>query len=173
MGHQDDGHPFLFIEPAEQFQDLFAGVGVKVAGGLVGKEDGGIIDQSPGDGHPLLLAAGELRGFVIQAPLQTDPVEQIFGPLAGLPVGEVRRGIGQGHDDVVQGAGAGQQIEGLEHEADLFVAQLGPGIGIQGGDVLAVQPEFSGGGPVEAAQDVHQGGLARTRGAHEGEELAP
>src|SRR4028118_1114986 len=38
-----------------------AGAGVEVAGGLVGEDDVGAGQQRPGDRHPLLLAAGELR----------------------------------------------------------------------------------------------------------------
>jgi hypothetical protein len=31
-------------------------MGIQIAGGLVSQQNGGVIDQRPGDGHPLLLA---------------------------------------------------------------------------------------------------------------------
>ena len=67
MSDQNNGHAFLFVEFPEEFQDFFTGLGVEVAGGLIREQDGGIIDEGPGNGHPLLLSAGELRGFVVQA----------------------------------------------------------------------------------------------------------
>src|SRR5262249_54578972 len=54
----------------------------------------------------------------------------------------------------------------------LLVADQGALVGGQAGDLLAVQPVAAGGGAVQAAQDVHQRGLARARGAHEGDHLA-
>ena len=91
MGDQNNGDAFLFVESPEKFQHFFTGLGVEVAGGLIGEQDGGIIDQGPGNGHPLLLPAGELRRFVVQAIPQPYPLEQVFGPLAPLLVGEVLR----------------------------------------------------------------------------------
>ena len=89
MSDQNNGHAFLFVELPEEFQDFFTGLGVEVAGGLIREQDGGIIDEGPGNGHPLLLPAGELRGFVVQALPQADALQQVCGPLAPLLVGQV------------------------------------------------------------------------------------
>ena len=52
------------VDAVEQAHDAAVG-GVQVAGRLVGQEDQGPVDEGPGDGHPLLLAAGELVGQVL------------------------------------------------------------------------------------------------------------
>ena len=64
MGYDDEGDA-LVIEFAEQAHDFDAGLGVKVTGGFVCKYDGGISDESAGDGDALALTAGKLVGFVI------------------------------------------------------------------------------------------------------------
>jgi hypothetical protein len=60
----------------QQPHDLPAGLRVQLAGRLVGDQQFRAPGQRPGDGHPLLLAAGQLvrplRGVVLHA----DDVEQ-------------------------------------------------------------------------------------------------
>jgi hypothetical protein len=73
--------------------------------------------------------------------------------------------------DVVQRGGAGQQVEGLEDEADFLVADAGELVVVELGDVVAVEPVLALGGRVEAADQVHQGGLAGAGGAHDGDVL--
>ena len=76
---------FFLVQPLEQVQDLLAGPGIEVAGGLVGQEQGRVVDQGAGDGHALLLAAGELRGVVVQAVPQPHPVSKRLGPVVASP----------------------------------------------------------------------------------------
>ena len=52
------------VQLVEQREDLVAGAAVEVAGRLVGEQDRRAVDQRPGDGDALLLAAGELVGPV-------------------------------------------------------------------------------------------------------------
>ena len=64
LGVVGDHHDGLVKGGAGHFQqvdDSVAGVAVQVAGGLVSQDDGGRGDQRPGDGHPLLLAAGSKK----------------------------------------------------------------------------------------------------------------
>ena len=61
----------------------------------------------------------------------------------------------------------GQQVEVLEHEADLAVPELGALVAVDAGDVLALQEVVAGRRPVEQAEDVHERRLARARGAHD------
>ena len=63
---QHDGHA-LAVELLEQRHDLQAGARVEVAGGLVGEDQRGRVDQRARDRHALLLAAGELRRLVVGA----------------------------------------------------------------------------------------------------------
>ncbi len=49
---------------AEGLEDDLPGLGVQVPGGLVGQDEGRVVDQGPGDGHALYLAPGQLIGEV-------------------------------------------------------------------------------------------------------------
>ena len=80
--HHDDSQPVLPVQVAEQADDLAAGVGVEVAGRLVGQEDARPIDEGAGDGGPLHLAAGQLARPVVEPMAEADAVEQLDGPVA-------------------------------------------------------------------------------------------
>ena len=73
--------------------------------------------------------------------------------------------------DVVQGSGAGEQVEGLEDEADFLVADAGELVVVQFADQLAVEPVLALGRRVEAADEVHERGFAGAGGAHDGHVL--
>ena len=45
-------------EGNQQTQDILADLRIQVTRWLVGKQDGGAVDQGPGDRHPLPLASG-------------------------------------------------------------------------------------------------------------------
>ena len=55
------------VQLLQQREDVRAGAGVQVAGGLVGEQDRRAADQRPGDRHALALAARELRRRVRRA----------------------------------------------------------------------------------------------------------
>ena len=80
----------LGVELVEEGHDLIAGVGVEVAGGLVGEDDGGLVDEGAGDGDALALAAGELVGLVhMRPPRPTDSrtsVARAVRSAAGVPL---------------------------------------------------------------------------------------
>ena len=65
----------------------------------------------------------------------------------------------------MQRAGARQQIETLEHEPNLAIADGGAIVVAQAGDFLPVEVIIAGGGTIEASEDVHQRALARARSA--------
>src|SRR5262249_56429312 len=73
--------------------------------------------------------------------------------------------------DVLEGARARQQIEHLKHKPDLRVAHGRELVTRQAGDVVAVEPVPTGGGAVEAAQEIHECGFARARWAHDRDEF--
>jgi hypothetical protein len=58
-------------------------------------------------------------------------LEQRFRPLRCLAIGQVVGRIRERHHHVFKGARAGQQVEGLEHEADAVHSQHCPLVGRQ------------------------------------------
>ena len=100
-------------EDAQHALDLHV---VEVGGRLVGQEQGRVVGQRPGDGDPLLLAARQVAGPVAQALAEADPLEQRHGLGPGVGPADARGA--QRHHDVLDGVEAGDEVEGLEHDAD-------------------------------------------------------
>src|SRR5690606_24131757 len=102
----------------------------------------------------LLLAAGELGGAVVLALGETDEGE-------GLGGGEgVGGDLGDEGDVLARGEGGDEVVE-LEDEADVGAAVGGERGVVVAGEVVVEEADGAGGGDVEAAEDVEQGGLAR------------
>src|SRR5512139_2427858 len=72
VGDHDDGQALLLVEGLEDVHDLRARLAVEIAGRLVGQDQGRIVEQGPGDGHALLLAARQLVGLVVGPFLEAD-----------------------------------------------------------------------------------------------------
>ena len=81
----------------------------------------GLVHERAGDGHALLLAAGELRRAVVDAIGQADRLERRSRE-AVVPVAV---GVEQRQLDVLERARPRQEVEGLEHEADPLVPEPG------------------------------------------------
>src|SRR3546814_5896827 len=64
------------------------------------------------------------------------------------------------------------QVVELEHEADVVAAPLRQLAGAHAVDARAVDLDLAAAGRVQAADQVEQGGLARTRGTHPRDEVA-
>jgi hypothetical protein len=121
----------------QQHHDLVAGVFIQVAGGLVGEEDSWSLDEGARDRDPLLLAAGQL-GRQVPGPLaQTDLGQRLQGaflPLRCVHAERDERGL-----DIFRGGQGGDEVEGLEDEADRCGANLGELTFPSAGPVLAGQ----------------------------------
>ena len=68
-------------------------------------------------------------------------LQRVLGAAATLVAGHA--GVHERQLDVVQGAGARQEVERLEDEADLLVADAGQFVIVQFRDVVAIKPVFS------------------------------
>ena len=169
VGHENDAVA-LAVQLLEEGQDLLARARVESPGGLVGEEERGTVGQGARDGHPLALAAGELGGQRVRLLLDPDLVEQLQGALAALLAPDPR--VEQRQLHVAGDRGPGQQVVGLEDEAELLVPDPGQGAAGEALNGNAVELVGSGGRRVEAADDRHQRRLARARRPHQGHELA-
>ncbi len=105
------------VQLAENFHDDgFVGF-VEIAGGLVGEDELGLIDQGAGDGDALLLAAGELGGEMRQAIAQAHAAQGFCGLRF---VGDAVEVLGEHY--VFHGGEVGHEMELLEDEPDFFGA---------------------------------------------------
>src|ERR1039457_2989744 len=169
VGDQDDGIALL-VEALEEAHDFVAGGGIEVAGGFVGQQNGRVVDERAGDRDALALAAGKLVRLVVHAGFQVYLAHGNFGALQALGAGH--SGVDQGKFHVVQGGGAGQQVEGLEDETDLTVADARQLVVGHLADQVAVDVVQALGGGIEAADQVHEGGFTGTGRSHDGDVFA-
>ena len=102
---------------------MVGGVHVKVSGRLVGQQDPRRIGDRAGDGHPLLLAAGQFRRTMGQPLAQAEIAEQFDGALVRLAAREAADHLRQQH--VLQRGEFRQQMMRLIDEADLIAANAG------------------------------------------------
>ncbi len=170
VGHQHDGHALLFVELGEQLHDLRAGLGIQIAGRLIGQDQWWMIDQGAADGHPLLLSAGKLIRLMLGKTFQSGLAQQLERTHAALRAADT--GVEQRRGDIVQCGHALEQIETLKYEADALVANLRKFVARQRCHILAIQPVGTAGGDVEASQYVHQRGFTRTGVTHDGDKFA-
>ena len=77
MRDDDEDHGLGLLQFEEQLPDLLGRGAIEVAGRLVGQEQIGGIDQRPGQGGPLPLAAGEFRRAMLAAIGQADALSSI------------------------------------------------------------------------------------------------
>ena len=167
---RDHDHEAVFCHILQQLHDLDARLAVQCAGGLVGQQDVGVVDEGAGDGHALHLAARHLGGALVELVPETHLPQRLGGTAAALSARHARDG--QGQFDVGEDGLVGDEVIALEHEADGVVAVGVPvPVGVAaGGD--AVDDELAAVVAVEAADDVEQRGLARAAGAEDGDKFA-
>ena len=168
VGDDHHGDPQLLIQVLQQVQDGGGGGGVQGGGGLVAQQDLGVRGQGPGDGHPLLLSAGELGGIGVGLFRQPHQVQQLQGPLFGLGGGDAADLHGEA--DVFQAGPLHQQVEALEDHGDLPAGQ--PQLLLaEGRHLLPIHDHRAGGGPLQQVHAPHQGALAGAGETNDPEDL--
>src|SRR6516225_4306550 len=117
MGDKDQSSASFAARACEKRSDLTGVLIVEVADRLVGENERGIVDESPGNRDALLLAAAQFRRPVPGAIAKTDRVEQLLG------APEIRSALRQHrHKNVLERCKLREQVVGLEDEPDALVA---------------------------------------------------
>ena len=158
------------VDILKQAQQLVRRARIERAGRLVGKHELRLRDERAGDGHALLLAAGELIRELLQqlgnAKLPGDG-RKARGHLRIRLAGEHER-----QENVILHGERIEQVELLKHEAQLRAAKrrdLPLGDGAQR---PAVEHDLATGGLIERGKNVKQRGFAAAALAHDGDVLA-
>src|SRR5690606_10710218 len=135
-----------------------------------GQEQGRVGNERAGNGDALLLAAGELCGGVVKTLGQAYGVEGFEGDFSAD--GRFDAFVDEGEFDVFECGGARNEVEALEDESQVVAAQQGELVVGEVGDIESAEVVASGGGRIQAADDVHGGGFAGAAGAHDGDKFA-
>ena len=172
--HRDAQFP---VDVLDQLQDGVGGVGVQGAGGFVAQQHLGIGCQGPGDGHPLLLAAGELGGIGICLVPQAHQVEKLHSALALLLTGQAAELHGEAH--VLQAGALHEQVEALEDHGHVPTGQPqfpltdgGQLFPLHPGQTLAIDGDGAGSGTLQKIHAPDQRAFAGAGEADDAEDLA-
>ena len=123
----------------------------------------------PAGAQQVDLAGRQLGGIVGQAMAEADGAQLLGGGREGM----VLAGQFQRHGDILVRRHGGQEVEGLEDDAEAAAARAGEAVLVEGGEVGARDADRTGGGALETRQDGHERRLARAGGAEEGDAVAP
>jgi hypothetical protein len=172
VGDDDEGEVLFTVQVDEELGEVRGGGAVERAGGFVGEEEFGLVDEGAHDGDALAFAAGELAGSVFKSRAEGDAIEEFAGAVRGAGAEGAVFGGECGDEDVFEDGALGQKVMALEDEADLAVAEVGEGEVVESGEVLAIEADGAGGGAVEGADDIEEGAFAGAGWADDGEGIA-
>ena len=79
MERGDDGEVVLLGDLAQQVDHVERGDGIERGHRFIGQQNRRVLHERPGDGHALLLTAGECIRTLISTIGQADPVELLDG----------------------------------------------------------------------------------------------
>jgi acyl-CoA thioesterase I len=151
----------------QQVHDRRASRGVQIAGGLVGKEQGGAWRDRARDGDALLLATRQLRGIMIQPVAKADRAQFVSSNGKGV---RLPRQF-ERHRDIFQRGHGGKQMKGLEDDADPTAPGACQIILPQGAEIDPANFHPSPACPLQPCQHRHQRAFARSRRAQYGDAL--
>ena len=170
VGNQEDGLAEAMVEFSEHIEDQLGVFGVEAAGGFVGQENLGAVDDGARNGDALLLASGKLIGPMVHARLQAEQLDHgvHLGARGSVAVpGDVAR---QG--DVAIGGEGGEQIKSLEDEADFLLAQFRSLPFAHLPEVHSIEEDPAGGGRRQAADHIEERGFAAARRSYQAHEFS-
>ena len=115
--HHDNRLAVMGVERGQQTEDLVGGFAVEIARRLIADEQSRVGHDRPGDGDPLLLAAGELVGLVSAPVGEVNQLQRGVDPSSALLAVKPRQQ--QRQLDVVLCAQDPDQVVELKNEADV------------------------------------------------------
>ena len=154
----------------DDFNHIFAAGGIERAGRFVGEDDFAAVHQGAGDGDALLLTAGKFAGLVAFLAFQTQILQQLLRTRGTLFAAHSHIHGRQG--DVVPRRQRTQKVVALENKAEAFAPQCCQFVRLHFGSFDAVDLIRTRSRAIQAAEDVHQRGFARTGLPDDGDEIA-
>ena len=170
MGGDHEGDTVVAVQRREELHDLDRRSLVEVSGRLVGQNDFRVAGEGPGNRDPLALSPGQSRRDAAHVVGESNPGEQFLGPdhaSAALHPLEEQRPC-----HVLHRGQHRDEMEGLEHEAELLVSESGERAIVMATEVHALDSHGAGVRVVETADQVEQRALAAAGRAGRDHELA-
>ena len=158
VGDEHECRARLTTQFPEQLEDVGSVPRIEVSGGFIGQKKLRPMRQGPGDGHPLHLTAGQLRGAGLRTMADLDPFEQVPHPLHPLRRGhtvQLERQL-----DILSGSEGRKQMEELEDGPQPTSTDGREGIAVEGVERHPTKFNPASVGSIDPTQAVQQRGLA-------------
>jgi hypothetical protein len=168
VGHKHQRGTAIALEREKQIHDGGARRLVEIAGGLVRHQDRRVRHDGAGNRHALLLAARQLRRIMMQSRPEAHGLQFGLRPLEGVILARQL----QGERHVLECRHGGNEMEGLEHDADAPASKTGERILVEAGQIRAVHDHPAGIRALQSRHGHEQGGLSGARGTDETHRLA-
>ena len=163
VGDEDKGDACVFLDLFQLLLHILAQLQVQRAQGFVQQQDLWLIDQRPGDGHPLLLAAGKACDPPVGKAREHDHVQHPVDAFLDLRLGDLA--LPQREGDVLKNVQMRKQSVFLEDRVDMPLMRRDIV------DALAHKDDVPLVGRLEAADDAQGRRLAATGGAQQGDKF--
>ena len=164
VGDVDEGDAQFPVHLLQFDLHVLAHLEVQGREGLVQQQDLGLVHERPGDGHALLLSAGQGVHVALLVVGHRDHLEDLAHAAVDLVGGHLLQFQAEG--DVVIDVQVREERIALEHRVEGTLVRR------DAGDVPAVQQDLPFVRRQEARDQAERGGLAAARGAQQGHELA-
>ncbi len=163
MGHVNDGDAQPAMQLTQFVLQVFAQFLVQCAQRLVHQQDARLVNQRPGDGDPLLLAARQLRRATMSEGFELNQLEHRIDFL--LALGRRQLADCQRKGNVVAYRQVREQRVALEHHADVTLVRR------HIHQRFAAHQNLARAGCFEAGEHRQRGAFSRAAGAQEGQEF--
>jgi len=155
MGDHDNRLIELAIKLLEHFQDNSGVLGVQIAGRLVGEDDRRSIYNRPRKCNTLLLAAGQLQGFMMQLVLESEQRQNLATRFGVLRAPAISMNVFC-KTQIPLGCKGWKEIESLKNKADFPASDISTLRIAHSCQVLSIYDDASRGGLEQTAQDMQQ-----------------
>ena len=163
MGNVNKGCSYFCLQRFQLHFHLVPELEVQSPQRLVQQKNGGIQHQTPGDGHPLFLTAGEFIDIFIFKPCQIHPIQD--GPNLLLDFLFVLATPPQAEGDVFSNVHHGEQRQVLENQIDR------PLVGGNAQHAFPANFDDAPGGLLQTGDHAQQGGFTAAGRAEDGKKL--
>ena len=148
MSDKDSGDAGFLLNSSDFFPGLESQTGIQVGQRLVQQKNPGHLYQCPGNGHALLLTAGQFTGFAIHETVDLNQLGSFQCHFCHLCFGQLvlSFAIFQREGDVLLNSQMGVQGIILEHKTHTTVFRR------QIGHILITKENLAGGGLLQTRQ---------------------
>ena len=170
MRDHDHGHAGVLGKVTDDVEDATNQLRIQGARRLIEKQHVGMHSHGARDGHALLLATGELGRLEVRAVRQAHGRELLHGLGLGLLLGALED-LGLANHHVLLGGEVREQVERLEHHANLAAQFVDVGLALPR-DLLVLNQDVTGRGRLQQVDAAQHRRLARAGRSQHHDDLA-